>query len=135
PGQLLGFHREVKGIKKNETVEVVEVESDRLIVRNERGERRALTRKQAKAFDVFETRSIEVAAGDQLLLGANRREPGFRATNDEIVTISAVDACGRIHLEDGRLLPSNFKQFAHGYAVTAHRSKGEPFDSALILTG
>src|SRR5207302_3577497 len=78
-GHLLGFHREVKGIKKNETVEVVEVESDRLMVRNERGERRTLTGKQGKAFDVFEKRTIEVAARDILLLTANRREPGFRA--------------------------------------------------------
>jgi len=132
PGQLLGFHREVKGIKKNETVEVVEVGSDRLMVRNERGEQRALTGKQAKAFDVLEKVPVEVAAGDQLLLAANRREPGFRATNGEIVTVSDVDARGRIELEDGRLLPSNFKQFTHGYAVTAHRSQGKSVDSVII---
>ena len=80
PGQLLGFHREVKGIKKNETVEVVKVESDRLAVRNERGDLRALTRRQAKAFDVLERVPVEVAAGDRLLLTANRHEMGFHTT-------------------------------------------------------
>src|SRR5262249_12436399 len=125
PGQLLGFHRDVQGIRKHETVEVVEVAQDRLTVRNERGDERALTGKQAKAFDVLERVPIEVAAGDKLLLTANRREPGFRATNGEIVTVSHVDASDRIHLGDGRVLPSNFKQFAHGYAVTAHRSQGK----------
>jgi ATP-dependent exoDNAse (exonuclease V) alpha subunit len=132
PGQLLGFHREVKGIKKNETVEVVKVESDRLTVRNERGEMRALSRKQAKAFDVLERVPIEVAAGDRLLLTANRREMGFRTTNGEIVTVSHVDHKGEIHLDDGRLLPSHFKQFTHGYAVTAHRSQGKSVDSVII---
>src|SRR5437016_11697416 len=29
-------------------------------------------------------------------------------------------------------LPSNFKQFAHGYAVTAHRSQGKSVDSVII---
>jgi conjugative relaxase-like TrwC/TraI family protein len=132
PGQLLGFHREVKGIQKNETVEVVEVASDRLTVRNERGEHRTLTGKQAKAFDVLERIPIEVAAGDQLLLTANRREPGFRATNGELVTVSHVDGGERLHLNDGRVLPSNFRQFSHGYAVTAHRSQGKSVDSVII---
>ncbi len=81
---------------------------------------------------MYERRAIEVAAGDQLLLTANRRDPSFRATNGEIVTVSGVDAEGRIRLEDGRELPGDFKQFAHGYAVTAHRSQGKSVDSVII---
>ena len=111
---------------------MVKVESDRLTVRNERGELRALTGKQAKAFDVLERVPIEVAAGERLLLTANRREPGFRTTNGEIVTVSDVDERGQIHLDDGRLSPSNFKQFAHGCAVNAHRSQGKSVDSVII---
>jgi hypothetical protein len=122
----------VKGIKKNETVEVVAIESGHITVRNQRGERRVLTGKQAKAFDVLTTVPIEVAAGDQLLLTANRREREFRTTNGEIVIVSAVDASGRVQLKDGRLLPSDFKQFTHGYAVTAHRSQGKSVDSVVI---
>ena len=34
-------------------------------------------------------------AGDRLILTGNRREPGFRATNGEIVTVSRVDDAGR----------------------------------------
>src|SRR6202035_2659061 len=54
------------------------------------------------------------------------------ATNGEIVTVSQLDEKRRIHLEDGRILPSSFKQFAHGYAVTAHRSQGKTVDSVII---
>ncbi len=131
-GQLLGFHRPVQGIRKNETVEVVQVEDQRLIVRNTRGRTTAITRKQSKAFDVFERRVIEIAPGDKLLLTANRREPELHVTNGEIVTVLKSDRKGRIHLEDGRVLPSSFKQFAHGYAVTAHRSQGKSVDSVII---
>lgn len=64
----------------------------------------ALTRKQVKSFQVFERKNIEVAAGDQLLLTANRRQSGFRATNGEIVTVSHVDERGRVCLKDGRVV-------------------------------
>src|SRR5213083_939589 len=39
---------------------------------------------------------------------------------------------GLIHLREGRVLPPNFRQFAHGYAVTAHRSQGKSVDSVII---
>jgi len=131
-GHRLGFHRSVKGIQKNETLEVVRVDAKGIVTRNHRGGERTLTVKQARSFDVYERRAVEVAAGDKLLLTANRRESGFRATNGEIVTVSRVDESGRIQLEDGRELPSTFRQFAHGYAVTAHRSQGKSVDSVII---
>lgn len=132
PGQWLGFHRPVKGIAKGEVVEVVQVENQRMIVRNTRGKERSITAKQGKAFDVLERLPIEIAPGDKLLLTANRRESGLHTTNGEIVTVSKVDEKRSIHLEDGRILPSNFKQFTHGYAVTAHRSQGKSVDTVII---
>lgn len=132
PGQILCFHRQAKGIEKNETVEVVCVSGNHVTVRNERGQERRITGQQGNSFDVMERRGIEIAAGDRLLLTANRRELGFRATNGEIVTVSSVNEQGRIALEDGRVLPSTFRQFAHGYAVTAHRSQGKTVESVII---
>jgi conjugative relaxase-like TrwC/TraI family protein len=131
PGQILGFHRPVKGIGKFETVEVVCVEENRAIVRNERGEERTITGRLARAFDVQERREIEVAAGDRLVLTANRRGTGFRTTNGEMVTVSKVGPRG-IELEGGRTLPADFRQFTHGYAVTAHRSQGKSVDSVIL---
>ena len=131
-GQVLGFNRAVKGITKNETLEVVRVADKSVVVRNAVGEERTLTGKQAKSFDVYERRSVEVANGDRLLLTANRRENAFRATNGEIVTVAEVDQAGRICLEDGRTLPAGFGHFTHGYAVTAHRSQGKSVDAVII---
>jgi hypothetical protein len=87
-----------------------------------------------KCFEVYERRAIDVAPNDKLLLTANRREPGFRATNGELVTVSRIDEQGRIHLQDGRTVPKNYKQFTHGYAVTAHRSQGKSVD-AIVISG
>jgi UvrD-like helicase C-terminal domain len=36
------------------------------------------------------------------------------------------------HLQDGRALPENYKQFTHGYAITAHRSQGKSVDAVVI---
>jgi conjugative relaxase-like TrwC/TraI family protein len=132
PRQRLTFHRAVRGVAKNETLEVVRAEGKSIVARNGQGEERTVTARQVKSFDVYERRAIEVATGDKLLLTANRRDRDFRATNGEIVTISGVDAGGRIRLKDGRELPPEFKQFTHGYAVTAHRSQGKSVDSVII---
>jgi hypothetical protein len=111
-GQVLGFHRAVKGIAKNETLVGVRVADNNVVVRNAVGEERTLTAKQAQSFDVYERRSIQVASGNRLLLTANRRDKGFRATNGEIVTVAKVAPAGCICLEDGRTLPAGFRHFA-----------------------
>jgi len=131
-GQLLGFHRAVKSIAKNDTVEVVRVAPGGLVVRGADGTERTISKKQAGSFDVLEARPIAVSPGDRLLLTANRRETEWRITNGELVTVSAVDPAGRIQLDDGRSLPTNYRSFAHGYAVTAHRSQGKTVDSVII---
>lgn len=131
-GHILTFHRAVKGVARNESLEVVRVEDGKVVARNASGEELTFSSKQAKSFEVQERQTIEVAPHDKLLLTANRREAGFRATNGELVTVSRVDGQGRIELEDGRTLPAHYKYFAHGYAVTAHRSQGKSVDAVVI---
>jgi ATP-dependent exoDNAse (exonuclease V) alpha subunit len=131
-GQVLGFHRGVKGIDKNETLEVGRADEEGVVARNRRGKERTVTRKQAQCFDVFYRDAIEVAAGERLLLTANRRQGGFRATNGEIVTVDHFDQDGRMCLDDGRIVPPDYSHLAHGYAVTAHRSQGKTVDAVIV---
>ena len=134
PGQLLGFHRAVKSITKHETVEVLGVAPTGIVVRSADGKKSTISRRHAGSFDVLEAKPIEVSPGDRLLLTSNRRDAGLRITNGELVTVSSVDAHGRIQIEGGRTLPADYKGFTHGYAVTAHRSQGKTVDS-VILSG
>lgn len=131
-GQVLGFHRATKEVNRNELLEVVRLERHKIVARNRAGREHELTSKQAKCFDVYERRAIEVAANDKLVLTANRRDSGFRCTNGETVTVSGVDRRGRIELSDGRKLPENYQHFDYGYAVTAHRSQGKSVDAVVI---
>jgi conjugative relaxase-like TrwC/TraI family protein len=131
-GQVLEFHRAAKNAAKNETLQIVGIRANKIVARNARGEEREFSAKQAKCFDVYERRDIEVAPNDRLLLTANRREAGLRVTNGELVTVSGVDGQGRIQLQDGRVLPEAYRHFDHGYAVTAHRSQGKSVDAVVI---
>ena len=53
-GQVLEFHRAVKGVARHESLEVIGVENGKVVARNARGEEREFTAQQAKCFDVFE---------------------------------------------------------------------------------
>jgi conjugative relaxase-like TrwC/TraI family protein len=132
-GLVLQFHRDTKLAKRHESLEVVRVGPESLVARKETGEEVSISPKQTWAFSVYERQPIEIAAGDRLLLTANRRGPEFRAINGELVNVSSLDG-GAIHLEDGRTLPANYHEFTHGYAVTAHRSQGKTVDTVIIST-
>jgi hypothetical protein len=45
--------------------------------------------------------------------------------------VKSVDEAA-IRLEDGRRIPANYREFTHGYAVTAHRSQGKTVDNVII---
>jgi conjugative relaxase-like TrwC/TraI family protein len=131
PGQVLEFHKAVKGVGKNEALEVVSADKSGVTARKENGESVRLTTKQTKAFGVFEKQDLEVSAGDKLLLKANWNAKEFKATNGELVTVAEVKP-GAVKLQDGRELPAEYRQFTHGYAVTAHRSQGKTVDFEII---
>ena len=80
---------------------------------------------------MHERREIEVAAGDKLLMMGNRKEPGFRARNGEFATVRSVER-GIVYLDDGRSVPASYREFTHGYAVTAHNSQGKTVDQVII---
>jgi conjugative relaxase-like TrwC/TraI family protein len=132
-GQVLTFHKAVKGVAKNESLEVISAERDGVRARKANGQDVTLTGKQAGAYGVFERENLEISAGDRLLLQANWKEKGkngFQATNGELVTVASVDG-DAIRLQDGRQLPAAYKQFTSGYAVTAHVGQGDTADFVI----
>ena len=130
-GLVLQFHRNTKLANRHESLEVVRVGPESLVARKEFGEQVTISPEKVRAFSVYERRPIEVASGDSLMLTANRRCHDFRATNGELVKVKSVED-GAIRLEDGRTIPANYREFTHGYAVTAHRSQGKTVANVII---
>jgi ATP-dependent exoDNAse (exonuclease V) alpha subunit len=121
---VLVFHADTPEIRRHEALEIVWVDPHQLVARTHGREEHVVAGNEARAFDVYERRPIEIAPHDRLLLTANRQESGLRVTNGEMVTVSRVDDRGRLQLEDGRMIPSSYKHFDHGYAVTGPPEPG-----------
>jgi conjugative relaxase-like TrwC/TraI family protein len=129
PGAQLRFVRKTEYFKAGESVEVLGLQGKQLRVRGRDGRERLLAPSRApSSFEVGQSREIGVAAGDVLLLRANA--PGF--VNGERVTVKSVQR-ERITLTDGRELPSTYRTFTHGYAVTSHAAQGKTVDEVLVV--
>src|SRR5439155_20246777 len=129
PGQRVRFVRKARKFNRGEIVEVAAIVENGLRVRRADGtEVDFIPASSAACFDVGEVRELKVAAGDWLLLQANA--PGF--VNGERVQVRRL-AGGAIILTDGRVLPSTFNTFTHGYAVTSHSSQGKTVDEVLLV--
>lgn len=130
PGQRLRFVRHTKKFERGETVEVAAVMETGLRVRRPDGtEVDFIPASAAACFDVGESRELKVAAGDWLLLQANH---GKEFINGERVQVKRL-AGGAIELADGRVLPTGYNTFTHGYAVTSHSSQGKTVDEVLLV--
>lgn len=132
PGQVLVFHKGTKEARKYEAFTVLSQDGDTVRARHADGRQINITKKQAKCFGVFAKRDIDVAVGDWLSIQSNLRDGPYQFTNGERVKVAHMNARDGIVLEDGRTLPHNFRQFNHGYAVTAHKSQGKTVDSVII---
>ncbi len=62
-----------------------------------------------------------MAAGDKLLLQSNWQK---RFVNGELVDVKAIQG-DSVVLADGRVIPSSYRTFTHGYAVTSTRCPGQ----------
>ncbi len=78
PGQVLVFHQAVKGIAKDNALEVIRIDGNRIMARLPNGGLKSITPEDARSFDVCKRRSFEIARGDRLLITANRRGKKFR---------------------------------------------------------
>ncbi len=139
-GQKILFQQRAGAFRANEQVEVVSPSPSGLRVRREDGSERTFRPRSGACFDVGERREIAVSPGDQLLLQANRRLSGIpnrsnrtlALVNGQIVTVKEIRA-GRITLSDGRVLPPDYRQFAHGYCVTSHAAQARTVDSVFLV--
>jgi ATP-dependent exoDNAse (exonuclease V) alpha subunit len=129
-GQVLNFHRTTHGFSKGESAEVVQVSDDSLKLRRPDGSETSVQLgRGSAAFDVGEARTLKIAAGDKLLLQANWRK---KIINGELVEAKSVQG-DSILLADGRIIPSDYRTFTHGYAVTSHAAQGKTVDEVLVV--
>ena len=134
PGNVIVFRRKTALFKRNERLTVLGFEDGVLRVQNAKGRTLAFDpAKESDRFGVFQPRPIAVAKGDELLLRSNGwTARGKPLTNGELVTVKSVSKQGAITLKDGRIIPANYGQFAHGYAITTQSSQSQSVKVVLM---
>jgi conjugative relaxase-like TrwC/TraI family protein len=132
PGQVLVFHKGTKDAHKYEAFTVLSRDGESITARSAPGRDVTLTKKQAKCFSVFAKKEIDVAPGDWLSIQANLNDGPYKFTNGERVKVASINEEGSIVLDDKRTIPRHFRQFTHGYAITAHRAQGTSVDEVII---
>ncbi len=137
-GQQILFQQCTGAFRANEQVEIIAASDSGVRVRREDGNERLFHPRSGGMFDVGERREIAISPGDQLLLQANRKlseipnRSSGTLVNGQIVTVREIQA-GRITLSDGRVLPPDYRQFAHGYCVTSHAAQARTVDSVFLV--
>src|SRR5208283_4237111 len=89
--------------------------------------------KKLDKITVYQPKELSLSSGDRLQLKANAQsQDGRRLANGELVTVKEIHQDGCIALNDGRVLPKNYRQFVRGYAVTSYASQGKSVDHVLF---
>lgn len=131
-GHVIVFNQPCRRIPKGAMGKLLAITDESIIVEGA-GRIRSLPFEQASRFTVCEKKEMKLTQGDRLQLKANAQTPeGKRLVNGELVTVKKVERSGKIHLEDGRVLPPEYRQFVRGYAVTSYASQGKTVDHVLF---
>lgn len=127
---VLVFHRETRDFARGESARVLSATPHALVVARQDGRHVTLTRKQKDCYEVGTLRQLELLSGDKLLIQGNRRDA--RLLNGQIVTVERVEKNGSVRLNDGRVIPHDFRQFTYGYCVTSPASQGKTADHMYV---
>jgi len=129
---VLAFNRDVNGCRRSERGKLIGITRRRLAL-EVNGKVRHIPLTRLDHINVCQERKLAVSPGDRLQLKANSMTAdGRKLANGEIVSVARVKSSGAICLADGRVLPSHYRQFVRGYAVTSYGSQGKTVDHVLF---
>lgn len=130
--RVVVFNQTARGVPKG-TVGSLVAEVDEGVVVEAAGRIRTIPNRQVNRLTVCKTETMALSRGDRLQLKANAKTAaGESLTNGELVTVRRVDRRGDVHLDDGRILPPEYRQFVRDYAVTSYASQGKTVDHVLF---
>jgi conjugative relaxase-like TrwC/TraI family protein len=129
---VLVFNRDLKGCRRGERGKLIGITGKRLAL-EVNGKVCHVPLTHIDHINVCQERALSLSPGDRLQLKANSATPdGRKLANGEIVTVAQIKSNGAIRLADGRILPSRYRQFVRGYAVTSYGSQGKTVDNVLF---
>jgi len=132
PESILVFNRPTSGFKSGSAGKLCGITDKHLLIEADH-RIRPVAFKELDKITVCLPKELSLSNGDRLQLKANARsQDGRRLANGELVTVKESHPDGHIALKDGRVLPKNYRQFVHGYAVTSYAAQGKTVDYVLF---
>lgn len=129
PGDMIAFHRKADGgFEPGDQFNITKVTKDKIFAGGSE-----LPLDAAAGFNVFRPETSHYAAGDVIRLtrGRKEKEGSKRLNNGGLHTIKSIRG-SVITLDNDEKLPSNFRFFDHGIAVTSHVSQGTTVKRAFV---
>ena len=133
-GLVVQFHQNVAGFRRGERVTVTgQDEQGRVSVKHQSDETALLPLDQATRFQVYEPRTIALAAGDLIRITQN----GFtktkqRLNNGDLKKVEGFTKDGDLKLANGWVVSKDFGHWTHGYCLTSYSSQSKSVDCVFI---
>src|SRR5213078_4301599 len=132
-GMVVQFHQNVAGFRRGERVTVRQTDEHGVQVERENGEPVPLLLDNAARFQVYEPRTITLAAGDLIRITQN----GFtktkqRLNNGDLKKVKGFTKDGDIRLVNGWMVSKDYGHLTHGYCLTSYSSQSKSVDCAFI---
>jgi conjugative relaxase-like TrwC/TraI family protein len=132
PNAVIIFNRATGDFAKGEVSRLLAATPTHLLVKSEHREQK-VSFKLLDRITVCQPVEMMLAEGDRLQLKANASlSNGKELVNGELVTVKTANADGQIELSDGRVLPTSYREFTRGYAVTSYGSQGKTVQHVLF---
>jgi len=132
PESILVFNRPTAGFKSGSAGKLCGITDKHLLIEADH-RIRPVPFKELDKITVCQPKELSLSGGDRLQLKANAQsQDGRRLANGELVTVKEIHQDGCIALNDGRMLPKNYRQFVRGYAVTSYAAQGKTVDYVLF---
>ena len=131
---MVQFHQNVAGFRRGERVTVTgQDEQGRVSVKHQSDETALLPLDQATRFQVYEPRTIALAAGDLIRITQN----GFtktkqRLNNGYLKKVEGFTKDVDLKLANGWVVSKDFGHWTHGYCLTSYSSQSKSVDCVFI---
>lgn len=126
-GMVVTGTRASRALKSGESALVVGVEGARITLSNGNDFDPC---RAAGCIDVGQSRDIDVAAGERILVRQNLASA--KLVNGDVLEVASISVTGEIKTKCGKIIPPDFIQLGYGYAVTSFRAQGRTAKHVVV---
>lgn len=133
-GLVVQFHQNAHGFHRGDVFRVSGFdEKGGVMMTGAKGRETSLPLNEAKRFQVFEPREINLARGDRIRITlGGKSADGRRLNNGNVFTIQRITPSGKIALNNGVVLEPTHGHFTYGFCQTSHSSQSKSVRDVLV---